>query len=70
MSTDPELDRVAGYRRDKDRACRYEPGLPPTGPQAPRQSGPSVSDLERTFGVGQRPTSAADKARVRDTWRK
>jgi hypothetical protein len=68
MSSD--YNDLGEHGRDRDRAGRRECDLPPTRPEAPRQTGPSPADLDAAFGIGQRPTSAAEERRVRDTWRR
>jgi hypothetical protein len=59
-------DQAANYGRD--RACRHEADLPPTGPTPARTTGPMPVDLDRTFGIGQPHRSAAETRRVRETW--
>jgi hypothetical protein len=63
-------EQAANYRRDCDQAIRHEPDLPLEGAESPPNSGPTPQDLDRAFGIGQRPTSAAQERRVRDTWLK
>jgi hypothetical protein len=61
-------EQAVNYGRDRDRACRHEAELPPTGPPPARSTGPMPEDLDRTFGIDQPQASAAETRRVRDTW--
>jgi hypothetical protein len=63
-------EQAADYRHDCDQAIRHEPDLPPPGREAPRNSGPTPQDLDRAFGIGRRPTSAAQERRGprSETW--
>ena len=61
-------EEAANYRRQLDKAISHAPELPPSGPEAPRTTGPTPQDLDRASGVGDRTRPAAQQRRVHETW--